>query len=673
MILRVADTETLAGGFLYGDIDHDTKEVRVFRIDKYRNDLSDFVNYILYAPKDYLVTFNGEAFDGPVIQYILDNWMLWGDLTSEQIVKKIYQFAQDTIDDTNNNLPPKYRPWEFNFPLMDLFRIHHYDNEARRCSLKWLEYSMDLENIEEMPIHHSVKDLTPEMIDEIVGYWNNDGLATDRLLDITLGNTHFEEYRGKNKIQDRLDIMSEFGIRGAMNFSDVKIGDELNLRGYMKETGLSRKQIKEIRKKRVPTKPFTYGDCIPSYVKFQTPQFQNFYEKVKNVQVKLGKVKKGEQEFPLTVNKTTYTVARGGIHSNEKKRIIFPLAGQILRDADVGSQYPNAIVKRRLFPSHLGPEWLIIYQATIELRLKYKAMAENMSYTEDERRKFKGVAEMLKLALNGGGFGKTNEPSNWQYDPFVQFSCTIGNQFEMLMLIERLEMEGIHVVSANTDGIVCLFDEEKEVKYKEICDWWEKTVGNDKMGKLEFTDFEKLIQTSVNSYLAVKKGGKVKKKGKIFLTSTELHKNKSMRIVPIALEKYFVDKTPIEETIQNHSNIFDFCMGVKASKDYHYEAVNNKTGDKDIYHRIVRYFVSENGKVLLKVKNEDSDSDGADIQQCEAGGWLSTVYNVAKEQNVSKLNVDYSYYIDKALDISFEIEHPGKKRVKTNKDQLSLF
>lgn len=674
--LEVADIECLRGAFLYIGKCRETKRVYQFRIDEYVNELTDLVLHLQKRRREgveFLVTFNGVNYDGQVLQFILDNWMMWGELSGKEICRKISQFSDDVIDDTNNGLFPPYREWEMPSQI-DLFRIHHYDNEDRRCGLKWLEFSMDMDNIEEMPIHHHQEYFSQEEIQQMIDYCINDVIATDKFLDITLGETEIEEYRGKNKIQDRLDIMAEFGMRGAMNFSDVKIGDELNLMGYMKETGLTRKQIKALKQKRGPTKPFTFGECIPSYVEFETSHFRRFYEKVRDVKVKLGKVKKGEQEFTLDVNGTTLVIARGGIHSNEKKRIIVPLPGQKLRDADVQSQYPNAIVKRRLFPSHLGPKWLIIYETTIALRLKYKAMSEDLSYTEDERRKFKGIAEMLKLALNGGGFGKTNDASNWQYDPFVQFSCTIGNQFEMLMLIEKLEINGIRVISANTDGIVSLFDESKEEKYNEICAWWEKKVGNDKMGKLEFTDFSKLIQTSVNSYLAVKKkDGKVKKKGKIFLTSTELHKNKSMRILPIALENYFVKGIPAQDTIQNHNNIFDFCIGVKASKDYHYEAVDNRTGNKELYHRMIRYFVSKDGKVLLKVKNEGSDADGPDITQCEAGGWLSTVYNVASEKDIDKLNIDYNYYIDNALDIIYEIEHRGKQRKKANKDQLSLF
>lgn len=57
---------------------------------------------------------------------------------------------------------------------------------------------------------------------------------------------------------------------------------------------------------------------------------------------------------------------------------------------------------------------------------------------------------MYKLALNAGYFGKTIETTNWQYGPEVGYYCTIGNQFEILMLIEMLSLKGIQCVSANT-------------------------------------------------------------------------------------------------------------------------------------------------------------------------------------------------------------------------------
>lgn len=49
-----------------------------------------------------------------------------------------------------------------------------------------------------------------------------------------------------------------------------------------------------------------------------------------------------------------------------------------------------------MFPSHLGIAWNRVYKETITRRLEYKKRGK-------EDRKYKGLAEMYKLSLNGGG------------------------------------------------------------------------------------------------------------------------------------------------------------------------------------------------------------------------------------------------------------------------------
>lgn len=670
----VYDIETLKGLFLYVSKNLVTGKVSIFRIDRYRNDLYALVKHLREEyDVEYLVSFNGLSFDAQVVQFILDNFEGWAYDSVTDIVATIYQFAQDVIDDTKYGKFPPYRERQLWKKQVDLFRIHHYDNESRRCSLKWLENSMDFPNIEEMPTDHRRDDLSEPEIAEIIRYCINDVEATIRLYWITRGDTELEEYAGRDKVQDRFDLMGEFHLPlEAMNWSDVKIGSELNKRGYAREAGIELNTVYDLKKKRKSNAGFTFGDCIPNYVQFKTAKFQAFLEGIRKIKVSLKK--KDKQEFPIELNGTTYKIKKGGIHSCEGKRIVVPGAHELLIDADVGSQYPNAIVKRGLYPSHLGPKWLINYKKTIELRLAYKERSNQEHRSMIERRKYKGITEMLKKALNGGGFGMTNLYSNWQYDPLVQFSCTIGNQFEMLMLIEELETNGIHVISANTDGIVCLLSDEMEDRYHDICRWWEEKVGNSEMGKLEFTYYRKIIQTSVNHYLAIKTGGQLKRKGD-FAISKELHANKSRRIVPLAVERYFIDGTPVETTIRAHTNIFDFCIGVKASRDYHYEAADTKTGDREIYHRIIRYYISGSGKKLLKIKNPECLTKGRQVTQCEAGLWLSTVFNVTSDKLATDLDINYNYYVTKAGDLIRELEQPGRKRNKSaaGLKQLSLF
>lgn len=662
--MQIFDIETLKRCFLFVGLDPHTIQFTEFEVSHRRNDLDALVAHLLRY-KDYLISFNGLGFDGQVLQLILDDHKNWYDLTNREIIERIYAFAQQIIDNQQyENIKLPYWEGEFRNKHIDLFKIHHFDNEAKRTSLKWLEFTMDSPNVEEMPIWHGQETLTSEEIDIVKEYCRNDVINTHLFYKYTIGEIEGNSfYAGINMIQDRLDLIEEMTFPDrAVNWNNVKIGDEINKKSYCELTGKKPWELYDLKASRKPTSQFTYGDCIPSYVTFKNPVFQKFYEAMKGVRVNLNE----KEEYPFTYRGTNYVIAKGGIHSNEKNRIIICQKSWILRDADIGGQYPHSIIKRGLFPSHLGKLWLVGFASIRDKRDGFKKKAKLS-------KKFKGLAEQFKYAQNGGGFGKTNDRNNWQYDPFVHFQCTIGNQFEILMLIEWMEDAGIHVVSANTDGIVCYYPKDLDPVYKELCTKWEGLVGNDIMGKLEFTDYQKLIQGSVNDYLAIKMDGELKKKGD-FATEFELHKNPSRRIIAIALQHYFVENIPVEITISNHTRIYDFCIGVKASKDYHYEAVN-KDGSSESYSRLVRYFVSTNGKKLYKVKNEDSEAQGVNRLLCEAGGgnWKCTIANKIKDEvPIKDYKIDYQYYIQKAQERIDALERGGKGK-KVDPNQINLF
>lgn len=671
MKVEIYDIECLAGMFLYCGYNPATDTWVEFEISEYRNDLFALIKHLTSLRDIYCISYNGLSYDAQILQYMIENHQRWVDYDGSRIVAIVKKFSNRVIDDQNYDLFPPFREEDLDNQQIDLLKVHHYDNENKRTSLKWLEFSMDFYNVEEMPYPHTQGKFTPREIQEIKDYCRNDVEATYEFWKYTLGEVEHEEYQGKNKVQDRFDLIEEMKFpRKAVSWSDVKLGDEINKKVYCDLSGLNTRQLYDLKKIRKPTKRFTYGDCIPEYVKFKTPVFIEFYESMRKVKVNL--MEKEEYPFrPWGLNGLTLMIAKGGIHSNEKNRIVEPLGNEILMDADVGSQYPHSIIKRGLYPSHLGKPWLVGYTQTRNRRLEYKAAIKDA--VEWVKKRLKGLSETFKLALNGGGFGKTNEKNSWQYDPFVHFQCTIGNQFEILMLIEMLLVEGIQTISANTDGIVCLFDRSLLDRYYEVCSRWEGIVGNTVQGKLEFTEYKKLVQATVNDYLAIKPSGEVKKKGD-FLTVFPLEKNKSRRIINIAMEKYFVEGIDPKDTISSHKNIFDFCIGAKASKDYHYEAVGGNS-PKEIYHRMIRYYISTNGRKLLKVKNPDSQADGNDITQCEAGAWKCTVANlVDKSTPIEDYNIDYQYYIQKAEERIYAIERGRKRKgARPDPNQGSLF
>jgi hypothetical protein len=666
--VKLYDIETFKHGYFYLDIDVNTGEYSSFEISREKNELYSFVKY-LDGKIDWMIGFNNINFDMQVVQYILDRVDSWSLLSGEEINNNIYIFSQRVIDDTNHGVFPPYREEQFLISQIDLFRIHHFDNDSRRTSLKWLQYMMNWHNLETIPHNHAAK-LTKEEWEEVKSYCKNDIDSTLQFYKYTIGEVEHEMYRGKNKIQDRIDLINEGLLPPiAISFSDSKIGDELNKRAYCKITGKSLQDLYTLKKNRKPTKKFTFNDAIPKYVHFSTPELQEFHRRVGKERVSL---KQGEeQEFTLQFRNTTYTIARGGIHSTESHRIIMPKEDEILRDADVGSQYPNAIRKRELFPSHLGIAWNQVGVNNINTRLGYKAKSSIGS--EEEKRKYKGLSEMYKLALNSGYFGKTIETTNWQYGPEVGYYCTIGNQFEILMLIEMLELEGIHCISGNTDGIVCLFKKDLEERYYEACHKWEKIVGNDVLGQLEYTDFKGLYQESINHYIAVKVDGKVKIKGR-FTTEDEIHKNNSDKISRIerkALVNYFSKGIPVEDTIYNSDNIWDFCIGKKASKDYYWQTIGNSINN---YDKLIRFYISYSENKLLKRKKETSEAPGAEITKY-FDGYSISIFNKYTPLPIKEYGINYEYYINNIKQVVGKIEKKRKNKnfIESPKEQLNLF
>jgi hypothetical protein len=239
-----------------------------------------------------------------------------------------------------------------------------------------------------------------------------------------------------------------------------------------------------------------------------------------------------------------------------------------------------------------------------------------------------------------------------------------------MMLIESYELKDIHVISANTDGVTIRIHKDKLDEMVKINEQWCNLTGYE----LERTDYKKIIFSTVNDYLAIKTDGEIKKKGD-FLTDFELHKNKSARIVPLALERYFVDGIPVAESIIHHGNPYDFCIRQKSTKDFHYEGFR-KGQTRTMYNKLIRYYVSNDGEKLMKVKNENSDSTAPDVAQVEAGEWLCNVVNYLPAfTEVKSMNVNYDYYIEKAENLILKIITNGKRKKQIPKipNQTSLF
>lgn len=333
------------------------------------------------------------------------------------------------------------------------------------------------------------------------------------------------------------------------------------------------------------------------------------------------------------------------------------------------AQYPNALRKYKVRPAHLGIRWNEMLVSKIERRLNYKKL-----YKETKNPKFNSLQEMGKLALNGGAYGRLNTEGDWQEDPCCMLQVTIGCQLEILMIVEALLLKDFRVVSVNTDGFDVIVKKDRHDEFMQLCTFYENKIGNSELGQLEYTEFQWIAQTSVNSYIALKMEGEPKLKGE-FTVDFELHRNKSARIIPIALREYFVNDTPVRETITKHTNIYDFCLRQKSSKDFHYEGVNKYIGETTVYNKLIRYYISNKGEKILKIKNPECQTNAAPVMQIHAGEWLMTVCNyLPKDTDPKTANINYEFYIGQAEDIIRKVQSGGKKKtVKTIPGQYKLF
>lgn len=654
MDVVIHDIETLEEMFLIVAL-IPGEQLRKWEVSRWRNDLYALVKFV-EEHKDYFwVGYNNLRFDAQVIEWILRNYESWIDRSGIEIAAIISQKAQDIIDDSNYDIFPEYNEDNLSLKQIDLFKIWHFDNKNRRVSLKRLEFEMDMENIEEMPIPFNKKHLSREEAVTTINYCYNDVRSTYKFYQITIGETENTLYKDDNKIELRQALEEEFGIK-CMNYSNAKIGDEIIKKFYCEEKHITYSQLP---KKGFFRKEIALKYCIAKNISFKTKQLKDFLARMKKITLLTS------QDFVETIHfyDQDYTFAKGGLHNVITGKIYEATDDILIKDLDVSGYYPANIINNSYYPFHLGKEFLVGFSKPFFKRIELKPLAK-------KDKKIKGIVAGLKEAGNCP-YGKSSDMTSWLYDKQMTLATCLTGELSLLMLIEDCELEGLRCIMANTDGATFLVPKTKLDAYDKIKkEWLEKTT-NALTYTLEETDYQKMVFSTVNDYIAIKTDGEVKCKGD-FMKDFELHKNKSKRICPIALEAYYTKGIPIEETIRNHKNIFDFVIRQKASKDFHYEGINRETGKTNIYRQLIRYYISTKGEKLLKIKNPECTTNAAKISQVDAGEWVATICNYIPKGYILK-DINYNYYIEQCNKIVNKIKYQGKKHKQEDLRQLKLW
>lgn len=649
----VYDLETPKGCFLASFYDFE-KGFIDFIIWEQKNQLYEFIQFLENNKHKYYVGFNNLNFDNQVIEWIYKNYDEFALLSNLEITEKIYKYASKCIENSNYSLWSDYREDELTFKPIDVFKIQHFDNKNRRVGLKRLEVEMDMDDVREFEISPDKQDFNETEIKDLIDYCHNDIFGATKNYLYLIGETDNKIYQGSNQIELRESLTKTFGIN-CLNFSNSKYGDEIMKKVYAQELGL---ELKDLPKKGTFRKKLVFKECIPDYISFKTKELQNFLKELKKVEIGV----KDDYEKEIKIGNRRHTFALGGIHSITENEFLIEDDEYELIDVDVSGYYVWTIISQLICPKHLNKKaFLKIVEWLYNERIKLKPLVK----TNPEYKSL--VAGYKEAAVSI--YGKMGDMTNWMYDPQARLHICIGGQLSILMLIEEAEMNGYQCFMSNTDGASFRIKKTEKDNFFKMCELWEKKTTY----TLEYAYFKEIYFESINSYIGIKTDGEIKKKNS-FLTDTELHKDKSNRIIALALEQYFVNKIDVEIFINNFTDIKQFCARSSAGKTYFHEGYENNKSFK--LPKLIRYYVSKKGIHIKKIVREDNDTNANDAM-VQPADKLKTVVNLLTGVDLKwhLNNVDRQWYIEKAKEIIFRIEKGRKlkKGVIQPKEQLSLF
>ena len=659
----VMDYETLSNCFT-GVFEHyKTNETKVFVVHDLRNDFDEFIDFLEqnFKNKEWHISYNGLAFDGQITQYIIDNHYLWKNISACEIANILYKYAQYCIDKSNKKEFMDYPQWKMKIGQIDLFKMHHWDNPAKRSSLKWIQYSMDWDNILDMPIHHESEIKTIEEIDTVLEYNINDVRSTKEIFN-----------RSTDLIKLRKELTNTYNIN-LYSASEPRISKEL-FGYYMSEKlNIHKRDLKQMRTYRSVIK---FEDIILPYISFTSPEFNQLLNRFKAVELDPDNLK-GAFKYSVTYKNVKTDFGVGGVHGANKNGVYESDEDTVIMSSDVTSFYPNLVIRNGWAPGHFpASEFCDQYEWFFEERKKIPK-SNPMNY-------------VYKIILNST-FGLSNDKNSFFYDPELTMRITINGQLSLMMLYEMI-MERIPEAVAiihNTDGLETRIPRKYVDDYLGICKEWELLTNL----QLEHDEYQKLVIAGCNNYIGLNNFKQVdittwrdikrknphykfkvsgdkfyfaptKMKGRFDFFGLALHKNKSKLIIPKAIFNYFIhDKMP-QDYLSENKNILDYCIGGKSKGDWKQVAKSIKDSEliSDDLQKINRYYISKTGVKITKVNK----TDGREIQ-LEAGRWLQTVYNKMKiEPKWESYDINKTYYLD-------AIEKEIDTILDVSRNQLTLF
>lgn len=414
----------------------------------------------------------------------------------------------------------KNRFWFDSFDLMD--------DSQLGTSLKHCEAHLNLP-IEETEVDFQIdRPLTYAEIDSTVHYCKYDVAMTAKLLTIR-----------KGYLEAKLNVGRSIGLPDTKSL-------------YMTNARLTAAALEATFVERYDERDYVYPKNLDKSL--IPPEVLRFFDRMHDMSITDKEL--FSSKLSIMVDGAEAVIGFGGIHHAQPNYSETATDTRVIRNFDVASLYPSLMVYNGYTSRNIPSSE--IFENFYHKRLKAKSEGD------------KHTDKTLKLILNttyGASLAKTNP----LYDPLMGRSVCITGQLYILELAMRYlrDTKTVKIIQLNTDGIMISIDEAEMPIIYRINEEWQAskflTLEEDKISKIAG-------QKDVNNYVVVFEDGEVKTKGAYVTYGLSLFGafsvNNNHTIVKKAVIEYFVNDTPVEDTILSCEDIHEFQIIAKAGGGY---------------------------------------------------------------------------------------------------------
>lgn len=639
-----------------------------------------------------LFGYNNQDYDDTMIKFFLMNFNRFDN--TKTLCYKIYEFSQKIIELQNDReqywqdkeieLIRKYR---LPYATVDLFKVFGLNSASARITgqgkrlkipkslkqtsinLKWIElldFKLPAIDDEEVNLYWNKKKeyrgMTPRQLNTIITN-DFDRYVLPKYVEPMLTYNKNDVFivcelvrQEPDEIKLRYSISSAFKVN-LLSAARSKISKTLFIKMYSKATNLPPKRFEKLRTERTK---LSFKNIIFPHIHFQTEQLQKLITDMKKVVI----TRTGKDSFSTVVDfyGTKYNIATGGIHSIDAPRELRSDDDFVYIHHDYTSYYPSIMISYGIAPAHLNQK---VFDEIIEdikvTRVKAKHAKEGDPFVIPGVHN-KITAQALKIVINAI-YGLLGDENFCLYDRLAQMKVTINGQLMTMSLVEKLELAGIHVVSANTDGIVIKLPRNKYDEYIQICEEWNKE------NKMSADDehYVCYVDRDINNYYDVQEDGTIEFKGQLDPKQyiKQLTKGFDMPIVRTAAFEYLEHNVPVMDTLRNCKDILDFCKTQNIGRDFEivYDTVVNGKIITIHTQRHNRFYVSYNGVVIQKFDKVTGKRSRL------ASGLPVTILNSLDDVPIEERSINYRYYYNEAYKIINPIKLGISPQQKGNKNK----